>query len=119
MSLGAIDYESTEAPVGYKCTACGRHGCKLWREYQTFADRTELRCCDCAGSDQSFDVSSIDANGKINDPDLGLCDQIGWFVPAVPTAEGDTFWGYTSVPDAGVRWWRNLPTRVEKTHEQH
>lgn len=35
--------------------------------------------------------------------------QIGWLVPAVPTEEGDTFWGYTSVPDAGCEWWYRLP----------
>lgn len=31
-------------------------------------------------------------------------------VPAVPDENGD-FWGYTAVPDEGVKWWRNLPTR--------
>lgn len=36
-------------------------------------------------------------------------DQIGWRVPAVPTQEGDTFWGYTSVPEDGCDWWRKLP----------
>lgn len=37
-------------------------------------------------------------------------DQIGWRVPAVPTeSEVMNFWGYTSVPSAGVDWWRNLP----------
>lgn len=37
-------------------------------------------------------------------------DQIGWRVPAVPTEENDTFWGYTSVPQAGCEWWYKLPT---------
>lgn len=41
-------------------------------------------------------------------------DQIGFRVPAVPTEENDTFWGYTSVPEAGCIWWGNLPTRMEK-----
>lgn len=36
-------------------------------------------------------------------------DQIGWRVPAVPTEGFMNFWGYTSVPSAGVKWWRNLP----------
>lgn len=36
-------------------------------------------------------------------------DQIGWRVPAVPTKENDTYWGYTSVPDDGCKWWDNLP----------
>jgi len=37
-------------------------------------------------------------------------DQIGWRVPAVPTEDGGTFWGYTSVPQAGCDWWASLPT---------
>ena len=36
-------------------------------------------------------------------------DQIGWRVPAVPTEENDTYWGYTSVPQPGCDWWANLP----------
>lgn len=36
-------------------------------------------------------------------------DQIDWRVPAVPTEESKNFWGYTSVPLAGVKWWCNLP----------
>ena len=35
--------------------------------------------------------------------------QIGSLIPAVPTFEGDAFWGYTAVPEEGVRWWRTLP----------
>jgi hypothetical protein len=37
-------------------------------------------------------------------------DQIGWRIPAVPTEANDTFWGYTSVPEAGCKWWNRLPT---------
>lgn len=44
-------------------------------------------------------------------------DQIGWRIPAVPTEENDTFWGYTSVPEPGCIWWRNLPASVEKAAE--
>lgn len=39
-------------------------------------------------------------------------DQIGWRVPAVPTEDGDTFWGYTSVPQAGCDWWASLPYQI-------
>lgn len=41
-------------------------------------------------------------------------DQIGWLVPAVPTKENDTFWGYSSVPENGCNWWDNLPYQVAK-----
>lgn len=31
-------------------------------------------------------------------------------VPAIPNEDGN-FWGYTSVPEEGVKWWEELPTR--------
>ena len=37
-------------------------------------------------------------------------DQIGWRIPAIPTKENDTYWGYTSVPQEGCDWWYRLPT---------
>jgi len=121
MNFGRVNYANTTPPALYRCTTCGAHGCKLWREYQTFADHTELVCCDCAGKSQDKDVSAIDADGRIKwfvkdadgrTHDMGRTDSIGLRVPAVPTEEGDTFWGYTSVPDAGVHWWKRLPTRM-------
>ena len=111
MNFGTVDYANRTPPPEYKCTTCGKHGCKLWREYQTFADHTELVCCDCAAKSQGKDVGSIDQAG-MRETEYGRTDQIGWRVPAVPTEEGDTFWGYTSVPLAGVSWWKALPTRV-------
>jgi hypothetical protein len=39
-------------------------------------------------------------------------DQIGWLIPAVPTEEGDSFWGYTSVPQPGCEWWYRLSYRL-------
>lgn len=52
MNLGAIDYASSVAPRLYRCDTCGAHGCKLWREYQTFLDHQTLECCDCAAQSQ-------------------------------------------------------------------
>lgn len=37
-------------------------------------------------------------------------DHIGWRVLAVPTEENDSYWGHTSVPQAGCDWWGRLPT---------
>ncbi len=37
-------------------------------------------------------------------------DQIGWRVPAIPTEENNSYWGYTSVPGPGIDWWSHLPT---------
>lgn len=116
LNFGSVNYLSTIPPEGYRCNTCGRHGCKLWREYQTFLNHQTLACCDCAAKEQKKDVTGITDDGMVPDPKYGASlssDQIGWRIPAVPTEEGDTYWGYSSVPMAGVGWWKRLPTRVE------
>jgi hypothetical protein len=123
MNFGHIDYSRVDVPADYHCDRCKAHGVKLWRLYQTFLEHQELTCCNCAGRLESRDVSSIDADGRRDfDPMFDAngkvisggwrTDQIGWRIPAVPTEEGDTYWGYTSVPQAGLEWWRRLPTKV-------
>lgn len=110
----AVDYASKTTPPGYVCADCGAAGCKLWREYQTFLEHQVLRCVACAGKNQERDVSSMDASGRRFAPEYAFVrdqrtDQIGWLVPAVPTEDGATYWGYTSVSEAGCAWWRTLP----------
>lgn len=97
----------------YACSKCGVHGVKLWRLYQSFATKCELMCGSCSLVDQGKS-GEIDDSGK-RESDLGSdrTDQIGWRVPAVPTENGGMFWGYTSVPESGVKWWRALPTNRE------
>lgn len=85
---------------GYTCADCGAKGVKLWRDYQTFLDAQTLRCRACA---EKHEGKAKRADG----------DSIGWSVPAVPTSDGSTFWGYTSVPIAAVDWWKALPETVE------
>lgn len=104
-----FSYTNSAVPDDYKCGTCGAHGCKLWREYQAFMPSIE--CCDCAGKSQNKDVSRIDAEGFRPCEGGGLTDSIGWRVPAVPTLDNTGWWGYTSVPDEGVAWWKALPTR--------
>lgn len=101
MDLGRVDYSSATLPPTYMCHNCDKHGCKLWRPYQN-AGGPPLLCLDC----------TEERERKRLDECVG--DQIGWRVPAVPTEDGSTFWGYTLVPQAGVDWWRRLPTRVGK-----
>jgi hypothetical protein len=112
MNLGPVNYASPATPPDYKCGSCGAHGCKLWRRYQTVLDAQDLFCADCAGKHEKHDVSDIDGDGRSVAVHGRPHDSIGWLVPAVPTVEGDTYWGYTSVPDAGVAWWKRLPTRA-------
>ncbi len=98
------------------CNACGARGCKMWREYQTFADRTEIMCGSCALASQDK-KGPIDAEGR-RDSAHGKTDQIGWMVPAIPDVEGHGFWGYTSVPEDGCRWWRALPSYPPKQQKR-
>lgn len=110
-----VDYSKIETPSSYRCTCCGVGGVKLWREYQTFLEHQKLYCATCAGEAQKEDVSDIDAAGlRSCEIGAGRTDQIGWLIPAVPTENNDTFWGYTSVPQAGVEWWKRLPTLSAK-----
>lgn len=93
----------------YKCSVCSATGCKLWRQYETFLEHLRLMCGPCALIDQEK-KGPIDAEGRVSKKnDYLRTNQIGWLVPAVPTPDG-TFWGYSSVPPEGVKWWRDLPS---------
>lgn len=105
------------APAGYACRSCGAHGVKLWREHNTSADYVTLACFDCASAEQVAKgrgaPTSLDGGGRMFDDVSPRSDQFWGRVPAVPTEDGETFWGYTSVPDDGVKWWKNLASRAE------
>lgn len=105
--MDEFNYSDKLPPVNYRCSACGVAGCKLWRQYNTCACFIKLLCANCAREDQGVDYK-IDREGY-HYWELGPCDQIEWLVPAVPTEDGYTYWGYTSVPEDGVSWWRRLP----------
>lgn len=116
--LGPVDYASAMPPPEYLCGQCGVLGVKLWREYQTFLNHQSLLCGACACREQSKEGKTFTVDAR---PDGGASagyredkhalrgDQIGWRIPAVPTADGRTYWGYTSVPSEGVAWWFRLP----------
>lgn len=106
-------------PENYYCHQCGAKNVKLWREYQTPANETELVCYLCAGKSQDKDVSGITDDGMIpcvidknsdGSDYIIWSDAIGWRVPAIPTNDG-TFWGYSSVPNEALTWWRKLPNK--------
>lgn len=100
--FGKIDYSNPIPPDKYCCGECGAKGVKLWRDYNTFLEYQSLLCADCSEKEQ---------NKQPKEYGRKIGDQIGWRVPAVPTEEGDTYWGYTSVPENGCDWWYNLPTK--------
>lgn len=96
----------TTLPSWYACADGGKQNVKLWREYNTFMDHQAFRCWKCAAIDQEKTIQILpDGN---HDDVFGPTCTIGWLVPAVPTVEGDTCWGYTSIPMDGVAWWRAL-----------
>ena len=106
-----FSYVKNEIPQDYSCSNCGKHGIKLWRQYQTFACNIDLLCCDYDARNQKKKCK-FSEDGKHFDKEVEMSiDQIGWLVPAVSTEENDTFWGYTSVPQDGVNWWKSLPLR--------
>lgn len=108
-----MKYISDAVPADYFCSKCRVSGCKLWRQYNT--SHIKLMCCDCAAKHEKVNIGDMDANGKYTSPITKTkIDQIGWLVPAVPDEQEETYWGYTSVPPAGVLWWKCLPTRALK-----
>lgn len=112
-----VDYQSEKTPTNYCCHKCGASGVKLWCDYQTFLNHQSLLCVVCCGKEQRKDINSIDKGGRVEHYLVGKTDQIGWRVPAVPTEENDIYWGYTSVPDDGVQWWKRLPAFPSNVRE--
>ncbi len=108
-------YLNGQVPEDYKCGECGAHGVKLWRLYQTFLDHQQFTCAECSAKAEDKDISGINADGCMPcELGCGDTDQIGWRVPAIPTEELDTYWGYSSVPQPGCDWWRKLPNTTKK-----
>lgn len=106
--LGPVEYRGTVAPPAYHCSICGAQGVKLWRLYNTFLDHQELTCALCTGKSQNESVAGMNATGQIV-CDHGSTCTIGARVPAIPTRDGSTYWGFTSTPSPGVAWWQRLP----------
>lgn len=131
--LGPVDYAGAIPPSEYHCGKCGALGIKLWREYQAFLNHQSLLCAACACGEQSNDRKSYSIcaldTGKVSvtttynpqtEPKLHEIfggssdggDQIGRRIPAVPTEDGSSYWGYSSVPDAACAWWYRLPLKT-------
>jgi hypothetical protein len=107
--------------IDYRCK-CGAAGVKLWRQYNTFLDHIELHCVDCGlkraqklrkfGYSKELICTEVAADGS--HLFYGSKNyELNSLVPAVPTAELDTFWGYTSTPQDRWQWWLALPLRQD------
>lgn len=85
----------------YRCTTCGVAGVKLWRE----AESTHpLLCVDCAETNQA----TTHKKGWRSAYSRGAGDQIGLYLPAVPTEHGG-YYTYTCLPEIPGLWWDLLP----------
>lgn len=108
-----MKYSENTVPKDYTCEKCGAHGVKLWREYNTFLSSQHYTCAKCSFEVQEKPVMPVDEYGQYEGK-YGPSDQIGWLVPAIPTEDETTFWGYSSVPQEGCEWWYRLPAEVQK-----
>ena len=85
----------------YSCSSCAKKNVKLWR--QTHVKNVQLKCSIC------LNCEDVDSEGKILSKTGLKTDCIGNFIPAVPIkGEDDGFWGYYSIPEADMKWWRSL-----------
>jgi len=109
-------YESMQVPAAYICSRCHVPGLKLWRQYNTMTNHLKLVCARCADPKTAVDRSGChkDRYGQKSDQLTDIIGTTGSLVPAVPTVEGDSYWGYTSVPLAGCVWWKALPTYFDE-----
>lgn len=91
----------------YECVGCGAKGVKLWREIHG-CDDGWIGCVSCVMR-KTGKVVVVDEDGVSTDSVHGRSDQICGKIPAVPTEDGRSFYGYSSVPEPGCRWWKALP----------
>jgi hypothetical protein len=111
--MDVVDYSTQATPDDYKCSVCGATGVKLWRE--SYSSSVQLLCAFHAGEKAGVSIEGIDAEGMLPSELGRQTDQIGYFLPAVPTEDNQGYYGYTSVPEEGVNWWSNLPTLPEES----
>lgn len=88
-------------PSNYVCKDCGASHCKLWRVGGS--SNIRLYCISCAES-VSGDRLKLGRNSSDQLYNGGLN-----LVPAVPTEDGEEWYGYTSVPQDRCDWWGALP----------
>lgn len=96
--------DNYEITSNYKCHECGAHDLKLWRECQKIDFRTKLFCAACAEKNQQ---KEHEENWKSQFL-LGTGSGIGFLIPAIPKGE-NIFFGYSFIPESGMKWWKNLP----------
>ncbi len=101
----------------YQCMDCNVKGVKLWRI--AACSRIEIRCVGCAEkyAKGTFNRLWDYSRNRFFDGDQMYFGHTN-LVPAIPDPlpeesgllpDDVDWWGYTSVPQAGVVWWKRLP----------
>ncbi len=101
-----LEPPKAEHSIDYRCHKCMGEGLKLWRPvHGGRVNGHGLLCAACLAPGVA-----VASDGKSDTPrhHSVRTDQLSGWLPACPT--DDTFWGYSSVPSADARWWRELPT---------
>lgn len=106
VTVRAFQYTDSSVPDGYTCGACGASGIRLFRKYQTVLSHQSLLCRPCSKIEQG---KGAEFERECEEWPGAMQWQVGWRVAAIPTEEGDTYWGYTSTPQEGADWWLRLP----------
>lgn len=109
------DQQKVDFPIAsrpYVCSECHEGGIKLWRNSVIDRSSVVLWCGPCALGKLGID-GTIDNHGNLNGSDQLYRRESGYGsrLPAVPAQGGTSFWGYSSVPEDRVGWWRRLPLR--------
>jgi len=96
----------------YRCGTCEAVDCKLWRQSHVFANQVDLICWKCL-EEKGHEVLVNNAppqmrTDQVYDPDVEAIN----YVPAIPDLDGK-WWGYTSVPQWWVEWWKALPDKSD------
>lgn len=114
MFLSILQSNKMKLNLDYKCSRCEAHGIKLWRQYNSL--NFQLLCARCADPQAILDEKGYSI-GSCGFKSCQLTDKFGKtgsLVPAVPTRVEGEYWGYTSVPDESVDWWKALPNHIKK-----
>ncbi len=109
----SVEYSTINTPPTYVCHDCGAKNCKLWMDCRAPISEQVLLCANCAAKNQEREVSEMNRYGMYPS-DFGLTNQIGCYVPAVPTKTNNGFCNYLALPQLGKEWWQRLPTFPEK-----
>jgi hypothetical protein len=77
-------------PPDYCCDTCGKTGVKLWIELHPTENNLKCEAC------------------------LATAEGRKYFVPAIPLANGEGWYGENAAPKALRAWWSGLPTDVPR-----